>query len=495
MAGWRLWAGGCAERACAMSSRWRKSPKVVLERKARFLGRFISAGFDESARSRLRAHVRLSKGGRTRLRLTAEGLGSGYRTGGVLRAREPYEFTPTPDIHRLVPDDRYEDVLLCVTRLADARLEIVAYRMRHATDALLFHDTFDVIREQWARGRRDDHTAGHMPVYELVGYTARSADTAPKAQRKHDSNWSFDVDSPTKYVSSPVPGKGSMHNWRGASPAVSSRNNYNVLAKHEAHYAQNTMSSFETKPSIVALPKRPNATENVKNEKNEVTFCGEGFDDKLIDNRNAVVVDISESTVCIHEEIDLLSKQINRLQDMLVVKNRCKNTARPLSNVVNTRLATDSDASLNTMQKTKLHANLNKEPGAVRVLVGDYREQSPGVPRRAPPSDQPGIGDNRGRSRTAKNCIKLLRTDFESGVGAAAPRRRRSLHTARDDEDEWAQLKAYRPRRTRSNESHYRLRPLADNDAATSPADCRSVGGAGLSSGGSVQPPLYIVVG
>lgn len=132
--------------------------RILVEKKAWFLGRFLTSLLTDAALERLRTHITSSgkKGSKTRLRLSEQGLSFGHKIGGPLSDRIPNEFIPLIDVEALGPDDRYANLLLCVTRLVSTihetdlevspanscQFEILAFRLEGQSDCETFRIHF-----------------------------------------------------------------------------------------------------------------------------------------------------------------------------------------------------------------------------------------------------------------------------------------------------------------------------------------------------------------
>ena len=101
---------------------------MVAERKAVFLGRFITKALTDTTLAKLRSHLRVAKGVKTKLKLSMEGLSSGSKGGTIIKSKIPYEFTPLQDIEDLKMDERFTNVILCMINLPSGQYEILAFR-------------------------------------------------------------------------------------------------------------------------------------------------------------------------------------------------------------------------------------------------------------------------------------------------------------------------------------------------------------------------------
>ena len=72
---------------------------------------------------------RLTKGQKTKLRLTSEGIGSGSKFGTIFKNKLPAEFTPLADIIDIFTDNRFGNILCIAMKFPDGNYEIQAYRM------------------------------------------------------------------------------------------------------------------------------------------------------------------------------------------------------------------------------------------------------------------------------------------------------------------------------------------------------------------------------
>ncbi len=71
----------------------------------------------------------MTKGQKTKLRLTTEGIGSGSKLGTLLKNKMPAEFTPLSDIIDIFTDNRFSNILCIAMKFPDGNYEIQAYRM------------------------------------------------------------------------------------------------------------------------------------------------------------------------------------------------------------------------------------------------------------------------------------------------------------------------------------------------------------------------------
>ena len=71
----------------------------------------------------------MTKGQKTKLRLTTEGIGSGSKFGTIFKNKLPAEFTPLNDIIDIFTDNRFNNVLCIAMKFPDGNYEIQAYRM------------------------------------------------------------------------------------------------------------------------------------------------------------------------------------------------------------------------------------------------------------------------------------------------------------------------------------------------------------------------------
>lgn len=121
-----------------MTSRRRKhKERILLERKVWSLGKFHALTMSDSTLSKLRSHLRLTRGNKTRLRLSIDGLACGYRTGSVFTNRQPAEFISIRDIHDMFVDPKYTSTLFCVLKHPVGHYEIQAFRFQEESEARL----------------------------------------------------------------------------------------------------------------------------------------------------------------------------------------------------------------------------------------------------------------------------------------------------------------------------------------------------------------------
>ena len=115
--------------------KWRKrnKPKVVIEAKAWFLGRWFTHAITENAISRLRAHIRITRGQRAKLRLTTEGVHAIPRA--KLIGKNDGEFILYHDLEALFVDEKYINIIILVVRLSESQLELMVYRCVDESEA------------------------------------------------------------------------------------------------------------------------------------------------------------------------------------------------------------------------------------------------------------------------------------------------------------------------------------------------------------------------
>ncbi len=127
----------------------KKSHRVLVERKVRFLGRFYTQAMTDTTLNKLRSHVRLTNGTKTKLKLSHDGLSSGSKYATLFKGKLSYEFTPLRDIADIVMDDQYPNLLMVINRLPDGNYEIMAYKVNINTEGRLFQNTFaDLVLKQ-----------------------------------------------------------------------------------------------------------------------------------------------------------------------------------------------------------------------------------------------------------------------------------------------------------------------------------------------------------
>jgi hypothetical protein len=127
----------------------RKQQKLHIEKKAWFLCKFLCRDLSEYNFEKVREHVSMCKGTKTRVKLSEKGwtLGTGLR----LNSKLPKEFYPLAYIDNLCQDVMYVNVLLCILRLAetpdalDTQYEIVAFKFRDQVIVKKFQDVFQIL--------------------------------------------------------------------------------------------------------------------------------------------------------------------------------------------------------------------------------------------------------------------------------------------------------------------------------------------------------------
>ena len=129
----------------------RRKPREIISRKVHFLGKFLTPVLDEVTMLRMRSHIRLSKGYKTKLRLTTTGISMGAKSTSFIRGKLPYEFTPFVDIRNLYIDQTYRNILLRVSPYSGGQTEIVAYKFQEDMDANLFHQFYCELTDRSTR--------------------------------------------------------------------------------------------------------------------------------------------------------------------------------------------------------------------------------------------------------------------------------------------------------------------------------------------------------
>ena len=123
-----------------------KGNKVILEKSAYFVGRFLTKVVNDSALEKLRGIIRLDKGYKTKLRLGVEGVSSGHKfSAALLKNRLPYDFIPLTDIINVLQDTKYKNLLLFVVTLTSIQYEIVAFRTKDEKTVLDFIESFSYV--------------------------------------------------------------------------------------------------------------------------------------------------------------------------------------------------------------------------------------------------------------------------------------------------------------------------------------------------------------
>lgn len=188
----------------------RGKAREVISRKVQFLGKFLSPVLDEVTMIKLRSHIRLSKGFRTKLRLTTHGISCGVKSTSFIRGKLPYDFTPLEDIQHVYIDQAYHNVLLCVSPFSGGQTEIVAYKFQDDTDARLF-------QQMYCELTRKPPKATTVPIATRSGYVEFDKQDDGQPDYEGDANWMFSQGDATEQ---PV-GLTNGHHYQDTAGSVS----------------------------------------------------------------------------------------------------------------------------------------------------------------------------------------------------------------------------------------------------------------------------------
>lgn len=121
-----------------------------MERKAWFLCKFLCRTLDEESYEKMRYHMSICRGVKTKVKLNEKGWSTGYKTTSLRHFghKLPYELFPLAFVEDMHQDAMFVNVLLCVFRmqnLPDLQYEIVAYKFADNETVRKFQDIFQIL--------------------------------------------------------------------------------------------------------------------------------------------------------------------------------------------------------------------------------------------------------------------------------------------------------------------------------------------------------------
>ena len=204
-------------------SRKRKGAHVLLEMKARFLGRYYMRRISETTLNKVQQHTRTIKGIKSKLKLSVDGLHTGYKQSSIVRTQVPASFVPLMKIHRLEVDPKYNNVLYCAQRTADDNFEVFTYRLRNSRDAFNIRQRFKDLYASYV-GREMTFGVRNIVIEDEKRALDRDSD--------NESNWTIRNDHTTQ-----------------RSPRTSSKSSNNI--DHDYNTATNGYSAGTIKDSTI----------------------------------------------------------------------------------------------------------------------------------------------------------------------------------------------------------------------------------------------------
>lgn len=350
-------------------------PSPLLDHKAWFLGRFVSETFDERARARLRANIRLTKGSRTRLRLTACGLSDGSRSCGIGPFRDrskivdPNNFSPMRDIRWIGQDAVYNNVLLCVSDYGVSQCEILAYRLRSDTAVTAFQDAFAALSAKANNSISNSGSADGPTTGSVVGETS-SVHSIPPRQR----NWFLLPDESRLCTLRSVPEHVSVsYPYRYRNRAVSAERTADPAAvKEENDKPHGGLADHLVSDHVARARRRPSreTTPRVSFEATDV-IGDVSLDAACQTNGCAMTLATSDS---LRRTMRSLSDHVQDIRAMLLKGKEHGNVGFAAKVLVNGgKVHSDSFTSLTSLQKAIIRASISNVAGTVKIVVDDYR--------------------------------------------------------------------------------------------------------------------------
>ena len=132
--------------------------RTLAECKVRFLGRYLTQELCSDSIDKLRAHIRMVPGVKTKLKLTNQAIRSGSKYSTLFKTKVPVEVVPLGQVYDVYVDDQYLNLLLVVTALPGGSYDILAYRTDTDHDGRMFE-------HEYARLRADMQAGDMMHVY------------------------------------------------------------------------------------------------------------------------------------------------------------------------------------------------------------------------------------------------------------------------------------------------------------------------------------------
>ena len=218
---------------------------TLLEKKAWFLGRFLTKNVNEESLAKLRSVIRINKGIKTKLKLTSSGLVSGSKSNGFIRTKVPYEFAPLEDVMDVIVDSRFGDVILCIYRLTEVQYELVAYRMSTSKEAEIFSATFS---EMTASASTDSPS-------ELQRFSPHESSTSGYSQNQTFDPYLIESDDGKNWTFREKMPEYAVFTMSGYSPKTgqSSRMNFVGNRGHSVPNKPSSRSSGRSTPDFVSL--------------------------------------------------------------------------------------------------------------------------------------------------------------------------------------------------------------------------------------------------
>ena len=124
------------------------SGSLSLEKKAWFLCKFLSSSLDDDNFEKLRYHVSICKGVKTKVKLSEKGWSTGFKSVRSFSHKLPYQYFPLEFIENIHQDVMFINVLLCVFRMQNLpgiQYEIVAYKFADNATVKKFQDIFQIL--------------------------------------------------------------------------------------------------------------------------------------------------------------------------------------------------------------------------------------------------------------------------------------------------------------------------------------------------------------
>ena len=391
----------------------KKTPRIFIEKKAWFLGRFITRTLTDSSLAKLRAHVRLNKGYKTKLKLTSEGLASGNKSSALLKNKIPYEFTPLTDIKDISTDQVFHNVLLCVFLLTDIQYEITAYRFSDETEARLFqHAYYDLVGRSYSvspRGKPFTLSGGHVPIRagpeevygHPVNWTMREKPTTTYEEEPHKVNGIYrnGVTYRRPSLNELMVQKGTVKEYRVVSPRGRSVSPASVryVPDYKTFRDVAVLALLDT-PDDSRFRRRPYFNRQRCYYRDGVANCDVSCQVYLPVPTNRIQVTNNWSSNgtrdSMKRHIDDLTEEVKQLREMVI-----NNNINPPTVVYRSELHSDhgyrsnghhsngnhdsgqdsessSFTSLDTIARASLGNRIDTGVGAVKVLVDDFRRRS-----------------------------------------------------------------------------------------------------------------------
>ena len=186
--------------------RKKKQSRVLVEQKARFLGRYYMRRIGEATLNKVQQHTKSIKGVKSKLKLSVDGLHTGYKQSSFVRTQVPASFVPLMKIHRLEIDPKYNNVLYCAQRTSDDNFEVFTYRLRSGRDA-----------EELKKKFKDLYTtlAGREMTFGVRDIMLGSPERGAYDDSDAESNWTLRNDNTTTRRRAPLTSSKSTDNIYG----------------------------------------------------------------------------------------------------------------------------------------------------------------------------------------------------------------------------------------------------------------------------------------